>query len=149
MPITHEQFSAVCDLMEQSTLGIQHLCKQVGISKRSFFEFKKTSDDYENQYTRSKNTQLDNIADEIIDIADDGSNDFMTIVKGNQEYEIQNKEWVNRSRLRVDSRKWLLSKLNPKKYGDKLDLTTDGDKINIPSEFRVKIVNPGTQHASD
>jgi hypothetical protein len=149
MPITHEQFIAVCDLMEQSTLGIQHLCKQVGISKRSFFEFKKKSEDYENRYARSKNIQLDNIADEIIDIADDGSNDFMTVVKGDQEYEVQNKEWVNRSRLRVDSRKWLLSKLNPKKYGDKLDLTSGGEKLKTPPTEMHVIIDRPKENASN
>lgn len=129
--ITEEQFNAVCDLMEESSIGLTHLCKQVGISKRSFYEYKKSSEAAENRYARSKNMQLDFIAEETLDIADDGTNDFMTIVKGDKEYEIENKEFTNRSRLRVDTRKWLLSKLNPKKYGDKLDLTSDGEKFQL------------------
>ena len=36
---------------------------------------------------------------------------------------------VQRNKLRVDARKWVLSKLAPKKYGDKLELS--GDK-NAP-----------------
>lgn len=59
------------------------------------------------------------MADEIQDIADDGSNDYMTIVKGDESYNVVNHEAINRSRLRVDSRKWIASKLLPKKYGDK------------------------------
>lgn len=84
------------------------------------------------QYARAREIQAENMFDEILDIADDGSNDFMTIVKGDNEYEIENKEWTNRSRLRVDSRKWYLSKVLPKKFGDKLDLTTQGDKLPTP-----------------
>lgn len=40
--------------------------------------------------------------------------------------------WVQLQRLKIDSKKWELSKLNPKKYGDKvsLDHTTGGEKIN-------------------
>jgi len=50
----------------------------------------------------------DMIIEDMIDIADDGSNDFMTIVKGDIEYEAENKEVTNRSRLRVDTRKFYL-----------------------------------------
>lgn len=70
--------------------------------------------------------------EELLDIADDGSNDFMTIVKGNKEYDIENKEVTNRSRLRVDTRKWYLSKVLPKKFGDHLDLTSDGKALPAP-----------------
>ena len=43
-----------------------------------------------------------------------------------------NSEYVQRSRIRIDTRKWIASKLKPKKYGDKVDVTTDGEKINTP-----------------
>jgi len=81
------------------------------------------------QYTRAKEEQADYLIEEMLDIADDGSNDFMTVVKGDITYTQENKELTNRSRLRVDTRKWIASKLKPKKYGDKLDLTTNGEKI--------------------
>jgi hypothetical protein len=35
---------------------------------------------------------------------------------------------VQRARLQVDTRKWLLSKLAPKKYGERLELTGDPDR---------------------
>lgn len=38
--------------------------------------------------------------------------------------------WVQLQRLKIDAKKWELSKLKPKVYGDKLDVTTDGEKIN-------------------
>lgn len=87
---------------------------------------------FHKQYARAREIQAEIMFDEILDIADDGSNDFMTIVKGDNVYEIENKEVTNRSRLRVDSRKWYLSKVLPKKFGDKLDLTTQGDKFPTP-----------------
>lgn len=73
------------------------------------------------QYTRAKENQAELMAEEMLDIADDGSNDFMAITgKGGNDYEVENKEWTSRSKLRVETRKWLLSKLKPKKYGDKI-----------------------------
>jgi len=56
----------------------------------------------------------------------------MTITKGDETYNVEDREVTNRSRLRVDSRKWLASKLNPKKYGDKLEL--DGN-IRVEQPF--------------
>jgi len=41
-------------------------------------------------------------------------------------------EDVQRARLRIDTRKWIASKLKPKKYGDKIDVTTDGKALPAP-----------------
>ncbi len=84
------------------------------------------------QYTRARTIQAENMFDEILDIADDGENDYMLITKGDNEYNVEDREVLNRSRLRVDSRKWYLSKVLPKKFGDKIDLTTDGKALPAP-----------------
>jgi hypothetical protein len=39
--------------------------------------------------------------------------------------------WVQRQRLRVDSRKWTASKLKPKVYGDHIDLTVRDERISV------------------
>lgn len=72
------------------------------------------------QYAQAKDSQMEAWADEITEIADDGTNDWMTIKRGGEEVEVENKEVVNRSRLRVDARKWLMSKIAPKKYADRI-----------------------------
>ena len=60
-------------------------------------------------YERAREQQQEYWADEIIEIADDKAN------KGD----------VNRSRLMVDTRKWLMSKLAPRKYGESKRLEAD------------------------
>lgn len=87
---------------------------------------------FSKKYARARAIQAEEMFDEILDIADDGSNDFMTITKGDVEYNVEDREVTNRSRLRVDSRKWYLSKVLPKKFGDKLDLTSGGEKLPTP-----------------
>lgn len=57
---------------------------------------------FRDKYARARSDQADTLADEILDIADDGDED------------------VQRSKLRVDARKWVASKLKPKKYGDRI-----------------------------
>ena len=98
----------------------------------TIFKWLREREDFAKQYARATEERTEALAEDILDIADDGSNDFMTITKGDVSYEVENKEVTNRSRLRVDTRKWLMSKMKPKKYGDKLDLTSDGKVLPNP-----------------
>lgn len=79
--------------------------------------------EFTEQYTRAREAQCDAFVEEIIEISDDTANDTLVTEYGAK----PNAEWINRSRLRVDTRKWLMSKLAPKKYGDKLDLNHAGE----------------------
>jgi hypothetical protein len=77
--------------------------------------------DFRAKYSAAKELGAEAIAEEIFDISDDGRNDWMEKLNFNggvKGWE-QNGESVNRSKLRVDSRKWYLSKIMPKKYGEK------------------------------
>lgn len=80
---------------------------------------------FSEQYTRAREAQADAIFDEILDIADDGSNDWMKREREDGSVdEALNHEHVQRSKLRIDARKWMAGKLRPKVYGDKLDLSS-------------------------
>ena len=79
---------------------------------------------FSEQYARAREAQMEVMAQEIVDIADDSSEDAQTDDNGNVR---QNSEFVQRSKLRVDTRKWLMSKLAPKKYGEKVDLNHSGE----------------------
>lgn len=94
---------------------------------------------YAEQYARAKEVQAHLMAEEILEIADDGTNDKKMVGKEGQEYEVTDQEVIGRSRLRVDSRKWLLSKMLPKVYGDKLDLTaSEGLLIKVINDIETK-----------
>lgn len=74
------------------------------------------------QYTQAREIGYHAMADELLEISDDATNDWME--RNGQEsdgWQI-NGENVQRSRLRLDTRKWLLSKALPKVYGDKIGL---------------------------
>lgn len=91
---------------------------------------------FSEQYTRAREVQADVMADEIIDISDDGSNDTYEDDDGHKktDYDV-----IARSRLRVDSRKWIASKLKPKKYGDKVTAEHTGEGGG-PIVFKVERV---------
>lgn len=83
---------------------------------------------FSSRYARARDLQLESWAEEIQDIGDDGSNDWM-LREGKDDAPgyVLNGEHVQRSKLRVDNRKWLLSKLKPERYGDSLKLTGELD----------------------
>lgn len=76
------------------------------------------------QYARAREIGYATMADELLEIADDSSGDAVIDEDGATR---ANPEFASRSRLRVDTRKWLLSKALPKVYGDRLDLNAKHD----------------------
>jgi hypothetical protein len=105
----------------------------------TFYRWIDNNEEKSKQYVRACENRADAIFDEIIDIADDRSGDKKVTEHG----EVIDNEFIARSRLRIDARKWIASKLNPKKYGDKTDITSGGEKIqNVPTTIQVEITKP-------
>jgi hypothetical protein len=101
------------------------------------------NEEFRLQYARAREQQAEMMADELLDIADDGTNDWMERQKRDGSTEIvPDHEHINRSRLRVDTRKWVASKLLAKKYGDKVAVT---DPDGGQAVMRVLIEHVGHQ----
>ena len=100
-------------------------------SRRLFYEWLDNDEQLRNNYARACEVRQDGIFDEIFEIADNTLHDAIYTDKG----EVPNNEFINRSRLRIDTRKWALSKMNPKKYGEQIDVTTKGEKIGQYSDW--------------
>ena len=82
--------------------------------------------------------RADNIFEEMLEIADKQEADMGYNERGEP---IIQHNVINRSRLQIDTRKWMLGKLNPTKYGDKLDVTSGGDKLQAVPIVGMKILN--------
>ena len=87
------------------------------------------------QYARAREEQADKLFREIIEIADDASGDYVTTSDGKR---IVDHENIQRSRLRVDARKWAAARLAPKKYGDRVEHDVRGD-INFQPAVLVQV----------
>lgn len=84
---------------------------------------------FSDQYAKARQIQAETLADELFDIADDGTNDWMKRAgKDGEEAYILNGEAVARSRLRVDTRKWFLSKVLPR-FSEKQEGPSTSDKL--------------------
>lgn len=128
-PSTEGKILQVLDIISTSDMGIVKACKKVGTSLDSVHRWIKESDENYEKYARAREQQADLLVDQIIEIADDTTHDTIVNDKGE---EFENREWVNRSKLRIEARKWKAAKLKPKVYGDKLDLTSKGEKMQPP-----------------
>jgi hypothetical protein len=79
--------------------------------------------EFHDQYARAREVQADVIGEETFEIVDDGRNDWIEAeTKNGDPYVKLNDEAIQRSKLRLDQRKWWLSKLAPKKYGDRVQV---------------------------
>jgi hypothetical protein len=88
----------------------------------TFFRWLQEKPEFKERYARAKEEGCDALFEELMEIADDGKNDWMeTNDPDNPGYRF-NGEHYQRSRLRVDTRKWALSKLKPKRYGERMEL---------------------------
>lgn len=107
--------------------SLRTVCKAEEMPEaRTVFRWLRTNSEFCQQYEKAKEESADALSDEMLDIADNGEGD------------------PKRDRLRVDTRKWLASKLKPKKYGDKVDLTHSGPGGKpIETVSRVELVSLG------
>ena len=102
--------------------SIRTICKDEDMpAVSSVFLWLAKYESFSEQYVIARQQQMEAFSEEILDIADNGSNDWMEINDNNNPGYKINGEAIQRARLRVDTRKWLMSKLVPKKYGDKIE----------------------------
>ncbi|HWY33267.1 MAG TPA: hypothetical protein VNX68_01395 [Nitrosopumilaceae archaeon] len=112
----------ICSAIADNMLSLKTLCAKNPHwpVPRTIRRWARENPEFSHMYAQAKEDQGDLLAEDMLEIADDSKND--TIIKTNKdgsEYEVANNEWINRSRLRVDTRKWIASKFKPRMYGDK------------------------------
>lgn len=129
--------ASICERMIEGE-SLRTICRSDGMPAASTV-FRWLADDsadgnaFREQYARAREGQADALFESILEIADDGTNDYVEKLRADGGKDVAfDSEHVQRSRLRVDARKWMASKLAPKKYGDDLRLLhadADGGKI--------------------
>lgn len=108
MPLSAEIRNTICERIAAGE-SLRSICKDGGMpSKAAVFADLAADASFADQYTRAREAQADSLADEIVEIADDSSDD------------------PNSRRIRIDARKWVAGKMRPKKYGDKISAEVTG-----------------------
>ncbi|RUR11285.1 terminase small subunit-like protein [Legionella septentrionalis] len=124
----------ICEAIASNGKGVKKLCEENPDwpNKDTIFTWLKKYPEFSDQYARAKRCQVEVLADDILDIADDDSSDNLINDHGKM---VCNLEFIARSRLRIDTRKWLASKLVPKTYGEPRQLDEFQDKEALQEEL--------------
>ncbi len=116
---------------------------------RTFYRWIDEDDNLSKRYARACQSRADALVEDMLDIADDQQGDIYIDSDGHEQTD---HNVIQRSRLRVDTRKWIASKLKPKKYGDsqQIKLTdNDGDPLKINAIFSSDILSADTGSKED
>jgi hypothetical protein len=127
---------AICERISDGE-SLRAICRDEDMpNKATVFRWLAAYAQFGDQYARAREAQAEALADEIVEIADESSCDTYVDDNGNQR---TNAEVVARSKLRVDARKWVASKLLPKKYGDKIAVGGAEDLPAIASSVALDV----------
>lgn len=98
-------------------------CDALGLSRMAVYTLIERDEKFRADMEAARAIGYDKLAEECLAIADDASDD---VIDGRA-----NKEFIARSRVRVDTRRWLLSKWHPKRYGEKLEVETHNRNLDV------------------
>lgn len=119
--------------------SLRSACKLDGTPNvDTFYKWLEKDKSLAERYARATEKRADAIFEDILSIADENYKD--TYIDDNG-IERTDHDVVQRAKLRVDARKWVLAKMQPKKYGDKLDVTSGDKALGVPAIVGMVIKN--------
>lgn len=129
-PTSREARAAAVVAAVLSGKSLRTAAIECGVPSATFLRWCSEDADLADQYARARDSMIDAMADDLMAIADKepGLNQFGSVDTGD----------VAHRKLQVDTRKWLLSKLAPKRYGERLEVAGDADaplKVGLTVEF--------------
>ncbi len=155
IPYSDEVGEAICvRLIEGESL--REICEDPDLpSQRTVYRWLAAERTFWQLYARAREAQMDRWAEEIVEIADDASNDYIERTGTDGEVErVLDPEAVQRSKLRIDTRKWVMSKLAAKRYGDKVAVDVTGSvevsalsDAELEARTRARLVDLGVEVA--
>lgn len=112
----------ICEQISTSIFGLETICSNNPDfpNPSNIFVWLIKYPEFQEKYDKAREHQCNVMADKILQVAWDDARDTIESERG----ETCNSEWISRSRLKVDSLKWLLTKLQPRKYGEKVQNDT-------------------------
>lgn len=117
---TSELATQICDEMIGGK-SLYKICAMEGMpAYRTIMNWRASNDEFRKMYLVAQQERAEAYIEEIIDIADDSSGDYTADKDGDLHFDA---EHYQRSRLKVDTRKWIASKMIPRLYGDKVEHT--------------------------
>jgi hypothetical protein len=121
-----EKAQAVVDQIADTGKSLRKVCEENEIKPSTFLRQVALDENLAEQYARAMQVRADTHFSEIVEISDTQQ---IGTVETSKEWGTETKtaDMVEHRRLRIDARKWVIARMNPRKYGDKLELAGDKD----------------------
>lgn len=133
-----DKATLICSRMAEGE-SLRSICRDESMPALStVFLWVAKHSEFSEQYRLAMASRADAMFEDMIDIADDGRNDYIVNGEGEERF---NTEHVQRSRLRLDTRKWMLARMLPKKYGDKIEEQKPDDVDPTPIKVTINVVD--------
>ena len=132
-----ELATTICERIADGE-SLRSICSEVAMpGKSTVMHWLEQHHEFASLMARARDLQADALFDEMINIADDGRNDWMErqASDGQAAGWRENGEAIRRSQIRISTRQWMAARLQPKKYGDKLDLNHSGQIAAAPMDW--------------
>jgi len=124
-------FDNICINVIEKRISFNQAVKDSNISLVTFYKTLLLSDANKELYNYAREIRADVLFEEIIEISDQTENGE-TIEESDRGIKRMTGDMIRHRQLKVDARKWVVSKMLPKKYGDKIDITSGNEKISQP-----------------
>lgn len=109
-----ELADSICEMLSEGR-SLRSICRNDTMPAiRTVFMWLRTNEEFMHQYALSKRETADAMAEDIQEIGE-------RVLSGELD--------PNAARVAIDAKKWVAAKLKPKVYGDKLDVTSGGEKV--------------------
>lgn len=134
---TEELGERICEAFESSPLSLRQTfeARDDLPTLTTVYRWEQQIPAFGERLARARRIRAHVLAESVLEIADHTERD--TLVKTDRngdEYEVANHEWINRSRLRVESRRWFAQKLNPSTYGERIE---QGGSVEVVHRIHV------------
>ena len=103
--------------MDAETGSLKKILDDRGLDSGSFYSLMRRVPSVKDAYDEAREIQAEVMADQMLEIAKYGENDVYTDSKGNKRVD---HDVIQRSKLRVDTIKWIMSKMHYQRFGDKI-----------------------------
>lgn len=134
---------AICAYIAEGMV-LPKICKMPGMpTMRNIFYWVVKNPEFKIKYELASEVRAEVMIEEMIEIADDKSEDCLQDTWNGKTFDVENREFIQRSRVRIETRKWIASKIKPKKYGDRQTIEHDGSltirktEIEMPTKLPV------------
>ncbi len=127
----------ICSQLAQG-ISLRTICESEDMpSRQTVFSWMRLNKEFLDQYARAKEESADAMNEELMQLGD------LALSEAKAEDPKISNAVVSAVKLKADNMKWMMSKMKPKKYGDKIDMTTNGKDLPTPI-YQSKSADVGT-----